>query len=301
MPCYHPITCYKPTSVHAKKTGCKKLCFDKSKAYDHDEIQINCNQCIGCRLERSRQWAIRCTHEAQMHDQNCFITLTFDPMHAPDDMSLDVRHFQLFMKRLRKHYSLKKIRFYHCGEYGEKNGRPHFHAILFGLDFEDKKLWKIENKQRLYRSAILEKLWPYGFSSVGSVTFQSTAYVARYILKKQTGEQADDHYFDSLTGVYLKPEYNTMSRRPGIGKTWYDKYKDDVYPHDYVVLNGKKMKPPKYYDTMLEKDRPYEFDEIKFERLDNGKKHEQNNTPERLHVRETVQKAKLKQLPRNLN
>lgn len=304
MPCFSPLTAYQAAMPDTK--GKRQVIFNKQKAFDHREIKLPCGQCIGCRLERSRQWAIRCMHEAQMHKQNCFITLTFSPEELakrPNQWSLDVREFQLFMKKLRKKFG-KGIRFYHCGEYGEKNKRPHYHACIFGFDFPDKKLWKLTpTGHRLYVSAELEKLWPQGFSTIGDVTFESAAYVARYIMKKITGSNAEDHYewIDDATGEIrnLKPEYNTMSRRPGIGRSWLEKYTSDVYPRDYVIVNGKKCRPPKYYDGVLKTDRPYEFDEILHNRQKNAEKHVDNNTPERLKVREAVQKAKLKLLPRS--
>ena len=207
------------------------------------------------------------------------------------------------MKRLRKKFNRPKddnIRFYHCGEYGEQLGRPHYHAIMFNLDFPDRRLHQETNGQQLFTSKILSELWPYGFCLIGDVTFQSAAYVARYIMKKINGELADDHYFDSSTGVYKKPEYTTMSRRPGIGKRWLDLYQDDVYPGDFVVINNKKMRPPKYYDRQFEQLEPENYEIIKNTRVLNSKKHVDNNTPSRLKVREAVQQARLSQLPRNL-
>jgi hypothetical protein len=272
-----------------------------------DPIELPCGQCVGCRLERSRQWAIRCIHEAKMYENNCFITLTFSPEHLAkrsNPWSLDVRDYQLFMKRLRKKYG-DGIRFFHCGEYGDKHGRPHYHACLFNFDFPDKELWNVVNGNRLYISNSLSELWPFGFSTIGDVTFESAAYVARYIMKKVTGDQADEHYqwVDTNTGEIKdrKPEYTTMSRRPGIGKDWYEKYKSDVYPGDFVVVNGKKMKPPKFYDRLHEQSRPYEFDDIKAARVENAQQHFDNNTPERLLVREKVQKERLKKLPRKVD
>ena len=170
---------------------------------------VACGQCVGCRLERSRQWAIRCVHESQMHEQNCFITLTYSDEFLPENGSLQLKHFQDFMKRLRFHVG-GGIRFFHCGEYGEENGRPHHHAIIFNHDFADKKVWKTNNGVVLYRSKILEELWPYGFATVGCVSFESAAYVARYITKKVNGDMADSHYLGR------EPEYITMSRRPGV-------------------------------------------------------------------------------------
>jgi hypothetical protein len=306
MPCFHPVTAWRSKDVNPD-TGKRPMVFNPKMAYQADAPEkLPCGQCVGCRLERSRQWAIRCMHEAQMHEQNCFITLTFSPeaLEQRENMwSLDVRDWQLFMKKLRKKYG-SGIRFYHCGEYGEKNRRPHYHACIFGFDFPDKELWKVTpTGHRLYISRSLEELWPYGFSTIGDVTFESAAYVARYIMKKINGDKADEHYewIDDETGEVspLRPEYTTMSRRPGIGRTWCDRYIDDVYPHDFVVVNGVKMRPPKYYDGVLATVRPYEFDEVKENRLINAEKHVDNNTTDRLKVREQVQLAKLSLLPRN--
>lgn len=282
---------------------------------DSDEsLDLPCGQCIGCRLERSRQWAMRCYHEASMYEENCFITLTYNDEHLPENKSLDVAHFQKFMKRLRKRFGAG-IRFFHCGEYGEKYFRPHYHACLFNFDFPDKKLWKVNNNHRLYISESLSELWPFGFSTIGDVTFESAAYVARYIMKKVTGDAADSHYervcLETGEVFNLKPEYTTMSRRPGIGKPWFDKYHKDVYPSDFVVINNKKLKPPKYYDTLEERysdalkslgNVSYEhtFDSIKDSRKMKATKFVDNNTPERLNVRESVQLARLKKLPRTL-
>lgn len=302
MPCFHPLDAFQ--SVYPdSSTGKRSITFNRSKARDHKPIKLPCGQCIGCRLERSRQWAIRCLHEAQMHDKNCFITLTFSPEaleKRKNPMSVDVRDFQLFMKRLRKKYGAG-IRFYHCGEYGEKNGRPHYHACLFGFDLEDKQLWKVNNGIRLYISKNLQELWPYGFSTIGDVTFESAAYVARYIMKKVNGDLADEKYFDKNTGELIKPEYTTMSRRPGIGRGWLEKYGSDVYPHDHVVIRGVVCKPPKYYDGVLKTERPYEFDEIKERRLTNAEKYADDNTPDRLAIREEITKTRLKQLVRTID
>ena len=134
-------------------------------------------------------------HEAQMHENNCFITLTINPEELEkrkNKWSLDHREFQLFMKRLRKKYG--EVRFYMCGEYGEENKRPHYHACLFGVEFEDKELHRVRRGIPLYKSETLNKLWKLGFCTIGDVTFESAAYVARYIMKKVTGEKAEEHY-----------------------------------------------------------------------------------------------------------
>ena len=309
MTCYRPLSAYRSHELTTKNNK-RKINFLKYSApwdkdhYGEDYLELPCGQCIGCRIERSRQWAIRCVHEASLYENNCFITLTFSDEHLPKDRSLNVRHWQLFMKRLRKRFGAD-IRFYHCGEYGEKFGRPHYHACVFNFDFPDKKLWKTNNGQRIYTSEILSELWGQGFCTIGSVTFESAAYVARYIMKKVNGAAAEDHYqyIDPETGEIFdrKPEYTTMSRRPGIGKAWFDKYYKDVYPGDFVVLNGKKMRPPRYYDTQYEILYPSEYEKLKEDRKVNAQKYVDNNTKERLNVREQVQRLRLKKLIRPLD
>lgn len=297
------MTCYFPMDAWRVEGQSRLMFYEPHRQYIREKLQVPCGQCVGCRLERSRQWAIRCIHEAQMHPHNCFITLTYNNEHLPYPPSLDVRDWQLFMKRLRKRFG-KNIRFFHCGEYGEQFGRPHYHACLFNFDFPDKTLFKEVNGNRLYISKALSELWPYGFSTIGDVTFESAAYVARYIMKKVTGKKADEHYekIDPRTGeIYIaKPEYVTMSRRSGIGASWYDRFSSDVYPNDYVIVRGRKMRPPRYYDNRLKIASPLDFEEIHFQRWENSKIHVDNNTPERLNVRHEVQLARLKKLPRTL-
>jgi len=259
-------------------------------------LQLPCGSCRGCRLERSRQWAMRCTHEASLYDDNCFITLTYDDDHLPSDGSLNKKHFQDFMKRLRSRFSERRIRFYHSGEYGSQFRRPHYHALLFNFDFADKKLFKISNGERLYTSKVLENCWRFGFGSVGAVTFESAAYVARYIMKKVLGDsvERDLHYLscDEVTGdlTQLVPEYATMSRRPGIGRDWYDRFCSDVFPRDEVVLRGRVMRPPRFYDCLYEQGDPADFARLKAERLRFSRK---DCTPERLRVREICKEAQL--------
>ena len=301
MPCYSPLQAFYSRSVNPK-TGKPKIVFDEAMSFglSISGIKVPCGQCIGCRLERSRQWAIRCVHEASLHEANSFITLTYSPEFLPSDMSLHLSHFQLFMKRLRKCFG-NGIRFFMCGEYGEKFRRPHYHAIIFGLDFPDKVQVNVSNGLPIYSSEILSNLWGKGFASIGTVTFDSAAYVARYITKKVTGEMAFDHYLDKDTGIMLKPEYTTMSRRPGIASDWFKKFRSDVFPLDEVVLKGRKMRPPKFYDSQFEVEFPDDFAVIKKKRSIRARSFSSDNTPERLDVRERVQLIKLKSLVRNID
>lgn len=235
-------------------------------------------------------------HEAQLHEDNCFITLTYDDQHLPHTGTLIPRDLQLFMKRLRKAFP-HKIRYYSCGEYGESSARPHYHACLFGHSFNDTLTYSNNRGIPLGISPTLSKLWPYGFSTVGAVTFESAAYVARYCTKKVTGKKADDHYWstDPETGEMhpIAPEFARMSNRPGVGAGWYELYRDDVYPSDTVIVKGREQRPPRYYDTLFERTNPEELDEIKRKRLVAALTHKDNQTPERLAVRETVTRARI--------
>jgi len=291
MTCYHPIKAWRSKTIGS--SGKRSIVFNINQGFSDLAIQVPCGQCIGCRLEKSRQWAIRCSHEASLYNNNSFITLTYNDANLPPDGSLNLRHFQLFMKKLRKKYG-NNIRYFHCGEYGEKLQRPHYHACLFNHDFNDKIIYKYSNKLPLYNSKELDDLWGLGFAVIGEVTFQSAAYVARYQLKKINGPDAEKHY------AGRKPEYVTMSRRPGIGQGWLDRWTSDVYPSDQVVINGRPMRPPKYYDRQYELTDPKTFRNIRGARVVRAKTHADDNTPERLSDREKVQQAQAKQLPRNI-
>lgn len=286
------------------KTGKRQIVFNKKSGYVDQPQEVPCGQCTGCRLERSRQWAVRCLHEASLHDDNSFITLTYSPEHLPEHGTLVKKHFQDFIKRYRKSIHPKKIRYYHCGEYGEKLSRPHYHALIFGHDFQDKIKIREAGPKSLHTSQKLNDLWGKGNVIIGAVTFDSAAYVARYIMKKITGQNAEEHYkrVNPDTGeiVNLEPEYTTMSRRPGIGHNWYQKYKDEVYPDDFVIINGRKARPPKYYEQQLEKEDQTLFDKHRSALKRKAMKQKENNTPERLAVREKVAKAKLTQKTRKM-
>ncbi|QCQ84848.1 replication initiator protein [Blackfly microvirus SF02] len=266
MPCYFPLKAYRAKSKDPQKT---LITFRRSESWGPTnhviELALPCGQCIGCRLERSRQWALRCVHEASLYEENSFLTLTYSPENLPSDKSLHLEHFQKFMKRLRKSLAPKKVRFYHCGEYGEQLARPHYHALLFNYCPPDLRHFSGSGKTKVSTSESLSQLWPYGYAVVGEVTFESAAYVARYVMKKINGPNADVHYMG------MKPEYTTMSRRPGIGKGWYEKFKTDVYPHDRIMLRGVRSRPPRYYDGLLLKEDPSTMAFLKLKRSENEK------------------------------
>lgn len=301
MPCYYPLQGWYSKSINP--TGKRSIVFNKNEAISHREVALPCGMCIGCRLEHSRQWAMRCMHEAQMHEDNCFLTLTYSDDHLPDYCNLVKRDFQLFMKRLRRRFG-DGIRFYGCGEYGDILARPHYHICVFGHDFEDKVLWKTVGGNRLFISASLVELWPFGFSTIGALTFDSAAYVARYCLKKRKGKNWREHYerIDVDTGecVDLQPEFSLMSRRPGIGSSWYEKFSPEVFPRDRVVVNAKEVKPPKFYLDRLEKFMPRTYEAIKRQRRKMGLLNSRKNSLARLHVKNYVKERTIKTLQRSL-
>ena len=203
-----------------------------------------------------------------------------------------------------------------CGEYGDAGNRPHYHAILFGWNPNDwMYLFDSPSGEPIYTSEIIEKVWGQGFVTIGSVSFESAAYVARYCMKKITGKKADEidtqtglkHYerFNQYTGEIhqILPEYSAMSngghRGHGIGYGWISKYTRDVYPKDFTTVRGVKMRPPRYYDKYINSIDADMYDDIKAGRLLKGYQNE-DNTPERLKVREAVKKAQFNQLKRQL-
>lgn len=296
MPCYHPQAAFRSPSGDVTFV---------SKDAVFKNLELPCGQCVGCRLERTRQWSVRLMHEGSLHEENCFITLTYNSEHLPPDLSLNYKHFQDFLKRYRKKVSPKLIRFYMAGEYGEERSRPHYHAIIFGHMFDDLRLHaKSGSGDDLYTSATLQALWPFGFSSVGRLTSQSAAYVARYVMKKVTGRNSNRFYelVDPLTGVITKrvPEFSNMSRRPGIGKLWFDKFGSDVYPHDRVIVKGKAGKPPRYYDKLQGRKDPEMMQRIKNSRIASALDRKDDNTAARLSVKETIVKQRLSNFKRKL-
>lgn len=253
-------------------------------------------------------------HEASLHEFNSFLTLTYDEKHLPKDGSLDHRHFQLFMKKYRKYLysefgSELKIKFFMCGEYGEQFKRPHYHSLIFGHDFPDKLYLKTTKQGHvLYTSETLSALWGKGICSLGAANYDTAGYVARYTLKKINGPLAERslHYwdidYDTGEATHRKPEYIRMSRGgrtgEGIAAAWYDKFAEDCFPSDRIDVKGKLVTPPKYYLDRLRKSDPEAADKIQAKRREAAKAAYQDNTEERLQVRETVKHAQIKQLSR---
>nr|DAV55802.1 MAG TPA: Replication associated protein [Microviridae sp.] len=297
MSCFHPLTAY--------RTRGGDVTFRQGLGVGLS-FSLPCGQCIGCRLERSRQWAMRCLHESKLHQDNCFITLTYSDSFLPANGSLVKADFQRFIKRFRKRIAPCKIRFFHCGEYGGQFSRPHYHALIFGYDFPD-KIIASQGDNPTYTSAILAKLWPLGDpfqQRVGALTFESAAYVARYAMKKITGQAAKAYYerVNVETGeiISLQPEYITMSLKPAIGKVFYQRFSSDFFPSDFCVVRGVKCRPPRYYDKLFGVDHPDVLERIKLKRIRFASRFKADFTSARLADREQVTAARVSQLKRKL-
>lgn len=280
----------------------RSVVFNLDEGLVDRPVQVPCGKCRGCRLEYARQWAMRCVHEASLYDENSFITLTYDNEHLPPLASLRKKDFTNFIKRLRSANSDRPIRYFQCGEYGSKTGRPHHHALLFGFDFRDKEHWQTRGGHPVFRSQLLQKKWKHGFTEVGTVTFESASYVARYLGKKFKNpdpEEVDLHYaVTDDNGEYFgqrEPEYCTMSRRPGIGKGWFDKFGIEAYENDSVIMRGREMLPPRFYDDEIEALEPELYNNVK---RDRRKKRAQadpdgyESSSSRLLVREKIMQAR---------
>lgn len=306
MPCAAPLKGW--IAREPGTSGKYQVVFNKDNAQLDRPAEVPCGQCIQCRLERVRQWAIRCMHEASMHEHNCFVTLTYDEDNLPENYGLTKGQkgdFTKFMKRLRQRAARHPlpgtenggtIRYFQCGEYGEKKGRPHHHAILFGVNFPDLAPTDEKKDYTLYSSEILQGLWRNGIATVGEVTFDSAAYVAGYALKKIKTANEKETYksFNPDTGLVetINAPYSTMSLKPAIGKDWYNKYKSDCFPSDSIVIRGIEMQPPNYYMKLLEEEDITTYNEIKTNRTREAKNNKDNNSRRRI-AKEQITKAKL--------
>lgn len=336
MPCYRPKDAYR---LHGVKTpnGKSVIVFsvDQAAGKCYERLQIGCGKCVGCLLDRSRDWALRCVHEAQFYENNCFITLTFSPESINSEGSLVKSDFVNFIKRLRKRVVWNEIgpltiaqtrflRYFHCGEYGSTGERPHHHALLFNFRPHDLEFWSMRNGVALYRSELLEECWSVeiqasdyvwydpknvwerhgkyyvklGYVIVGDVTWESAAYCARYVLKKTFGKEKYED-IDKETGVVLDriPEYCSMSNRPGIGRQWCEKWWSDLYPKNYMYHRGRRVRPPRYYDKVLEKLEPQTLERVKRERSKKARELMQQD-PQRLRDSEKIKLRQIEKLER---
>lgn len=282
MSCYHPMVgIWKGEYTASGKKKYQISCSALDPTFHDiigDTVTIPCGNCIGCRLDYSRAWADRMMLELETAGKGIFLTLTYDNDHAhwthfSDDMTplfatVDKRDCQLFMKRLRRHFSDVKVRFYLASEYGEHTLRPHYHCILFGIGLDDIKdkqpFGKNELGQQYYISPSLADIWSKGFIMLSDVSWETCAYVARYVTKKLNGPAAEKYAL-----MNVEKEFSLMSRNPGIGSEYLSQHPDCL---DYNTINvstetgGKQLSIPKYYLRKLELTDPDKVARMKAER-----------------------------------
>ncbi len=317
MPCFTPLKGYKDISSGG-------LTFNKTGTAQ--SLEVACGQCLGCRVDHAAMWAIRIVHESCMHldnHGNSWLTLTYrDPSacneqqykngyHIPKHPSLTPSHVSKFFRSLRKANADHKIRYFYCGEYGspELGERPHYHVCLFNHSFADVQLFKDDEGLYTYTSPTLEKHWPYGFSTVSELNYQTASYTAGYVFKKVTGQRAQDHYLrcdEHGEAYWLLPEYIRMStgnKNPpcGLGATFYEKYKTDIFPADESPVPGKGVLQlvPRYYEAILKSSDSSTLELVKQLRQSFQKQHAADFTPERLQDKYKCAQARHSRLKRN--
>lgn len=301
MACYHPIhRCY-TNQMGPTLTGGFRLVSPSSQYASNRSVLVPCGRCIGCRLEKSRQWAGRIMAEAQLHLDNTFITLTYrdeELVYGGQSHGILVpRHLELFWKRLRKYLGGRRIGYFACGEYGDKSSRPHYHACVFGFDFPDQVYSSTSDSGHpIYRSAILDALWTHGDCYVGALAFESAAYVARYCLKKRLGNTRGTYAEDGIT-----PEFARMSRRPAIGLDWFRRFNKDVFPHDSFVVRDFPSRPPRFFLNLLKKMDPQLAKDVADERAKYAHEHPEESGRRRLAEREKVKLSAIGLLTRRLD
>ena len=302
------VACYRPIRGHMSPDGKSFTPVgDLTSNIFHDKLMaVPCGKCIGCEADRALDWQTRMVCESYNHDRKCMITLTYSDqalnLHKSaggawaNAWSLDPRDWQEFMKRLRWHldgYHNRKIRFFHCGEYGDDKGRPHLHAAIFGEDWhEDRRFYK--NSKRgfpLFKCEALDEIWGHGETLISLFTPETAGYIARYCLKKRALSSKGTHHGSRRAG-HIHPEYQTMSRRPGLGAHFLEKFESDVYPSDEVRYDGRKYRVPKYFDAILKREQPELLEELKQERRLQSERHRADRTPDRLATREALARSR---------
>lgn len=272
--CDAPIQAYRSGSINPT-TGKRPMQFTLHGAFSGVRQMVPCGKCAACRLEHSRRWAVRLMHENKMHQSSEFVTLTYRNEELPHVGTLVPEHLQGFHKRLHNRLLYARgmgIRYYGCGEYGDVNKRPHYHSILFGYAFKDKTLYsKNARGECVYSSKELDEIWSLGDCKIGAVTFESCAYVARYCLKKVDGAKREAGHYAVYDADGLiserEPEFSHMSRRPGIGSSYFAKYGAEIAAHDSIIVGAREVPSIRYYDLKIEASDPVRFKEIKDQRL----------------------------------
>lgn len=319
------MTCFTPLqgwwASKPNHLGNRYVTFSPHYALRDMPVAVPCSGCLGCRLDSSKSWAIRGEHEARLHGKsNCsFLTLTYKNSRLPVDGMIHLDEMQDFMKRLRINTG-KKLSMIYSGEYGDKTNRPHYHLIIFGENFKsDARPYKRSHHGfPLWNSDLLDATWQgRGHAVVGNFSFLTAAYVARYILKKQTTRTVFPHRFDLdewCTSIETGEVFNRAvyefenktqpfaqaSRRPAIGRDFALKYLSDIYPADHCIINSKPCRPPRYYDRLLKDINPDMFASVKRQRSVNARNYDTDDTT-RLRARMAAKAASVSRLIRSLD
>lgn len=282
------MACYHPSRVTIGRKSLARVGVSVA-----DQVTVPCGHCLGCRTDQARSWAIRLVHEGQVLSPAWFVTMTYSPEKVPEYGTLDPTDPTLFLKRLRGAHEGQRISYYLAGEYGERTARPHYHAVLYGPRFLDRELFTHRSGAPVYKSESLEVLWSHGLCELTGLTYAAARYVAGYVRKKVRQRDDPDHYtrVDPSTGelVQIEKEYGRMSRRPAIGLRWIERFWTDVYPRDFVVMDGTPLKPPRFYDKWMEKHHPDVMLAVKEQRLKDIKEF----SSEELIMKEKVHRAKV--------
>ena len=310
------MSCVSPLRAYWRSRSRDAITFDVNKSATKVPFTLPCGRCIGCRMEKARQWGLRCLHEAKLWPHNQYVTLTYSDDSLPPGGSVCLRDVQLFMKKLRKKKgscSSNPVRFFLGAEYGDENYRPHYHALLFNCPLPDRVFYSYNKRgEPLYTSRELSELWTHGFCTIGEVTFDSAVYCAKYAMKKininensspEVRARYEARYvvYDADGIVYERdPEFAVMSRRPGIGAGYYEKYGEELRNHDSVVVNGREVRPTRFYDVRSERVDPDGFARLKSRRKRLAVLAKADNTPERLRVKQILMEKAAEKKERKL-
>jgi hypothetical protein len=253
------MACNSPLRAYRDVNG--EIVFHDRRA--DTELALPCGQCMGCKIEKSKQWAVRIMHESQMHEDNCVVTFTFEQTSE----TLNYDPLQAFTKRARKKHP--EIRYFHAGEYGETYSRPHYHSIIFGQGFRDRTYLKKTKRGSIqYTSKELTTIWEggrgwneklkAGTASVSDLNYDAATYIAGYITKKLNGNGSTKYLdiYDPETGEIIErqKEHAHMSLKPAIGLTWLQKNWREV-SNGTTVMNGTEILIPKYYRDWFNDDK----------------------------------------------
>jgi hypothetical protein len=264
-------------------------------AWQDRRLSVPCGQCWECRLKKRREWAIRILHETASYDDNCFVTLTYKEL--PRNGSLKKRDVQLFLKRLRRALEPHKIRYFLTGEYGTQTQRPHYHLIIFNYYPSDAKRHSQSSGSWLYTSEELDRNWQKGRVMVNEVTYDSASYLAKYTCKKLIVSEKSPEWLKAMQESDIRePEFATMSRNGGIGKKFYEKYKDVIYRNDTIIINGKEIKPPSYYDKLAKEDEIDDYFKKRSLRIENFNKRYEKETDLQPFSRNEILESKFKNI-----